>query len=337
MDARQRLNNMRFRSRPKSNQMRSIRRKPMTSRQMMTTTTTTTRVNDLRQLITNRDNTINTTTTAARSGRPNNVQRMRLNGKVVLKTTRRTANVEQQQQRNARRSSGGSGGGQALQQRVTNKIVTLTKTRNNQLIPKVMVDLSQIDVNNSRNRQNTSNLRHNRKDFAKNGTKSTVSPNNQSIIFPELITRPLDATYVLTSPTAVRTAHSSVADESSRTVLVSNLNQSITQRDINDLFGSIGPLVSASKVTSSAALVVYQTLADARNACKTYHNRLLDRQPMHCTILANSGSEFAAVETSHPTTAATYYVGSQELLASQLRHINSLQSPMSGLRGFGGQ
>jgi hypothetical protein len=88
--------------------------------------------------------------------------------------------------------------------------------------------------------------------------------------------------------------------------------------ETKELFGEIGPLVKSSKISPSVALVVYENELNARQACHTYHNRLLDGQPMDCTILSQTRSAYTIDSPLRPQTSQ-----SSRLLASQLKQINS--------------
>jgi len=68
-------------------------------------------------------------------------------------------------------------------------------------------------------------------------------------------------------------------------VLVSNLHPKVTDADINELFRSMGPIVTAMFVSPGNALVTYHRKNDAIKAVETYHLRLLDGQPMTCVLL----------------------------------------------------
>ena len=54
------------------------------------------------------------------------------------------------------------------------------------------------------------------------------------------------------------------------------------------MFGEIGALIDINMINSSMALVTYDNADDARNACQTYNNRLLDGYPMQCNILPDT-------------------------------------------------
>jgi hypothetical protein len=63
-------------------------------------------------------------------------------------------------------------------------------------------------------------------------------------------------------------------------VLISNLNPTITQSDIIELYGEVGVLTAVNMINQTTALVTYQNSSDAFRAVKVYHNRLLDGRPM---------------------------------------------------------
>jgi len=160
-----------------------------------------------------------------------------------------------------------------------------------QKLPTVVVDLSQID-------------------------DSRAHPSTSSV-----------ASYSKHSSGVVRNK-ANAANDSKNTVLVSNLNQMITDSEIKELFGEIGPIVKSSKINSSVALIVYHNEVDARKACNAYHNRLLDGMPMQCNTLSLSNDEYAIESRPRyePRPEPTYSrrSHSQSLLASQLRQINAL-------------
>ncbi|KAJ8920275.1 hypothetical protein NQ315_011936 [Exocentrus adspersus] len=68
-------------------------------------------------------------------------------------------------------------------------------------------------------------------------------------------------------------------------IVVSNLQPTVTQDDIKELFEDIGHLLAAKLVRPGIAEVIYKNLADARKAVDTYHNRQLDGQPMKCLLV----------------------------------------------------
>ncbi|CAB3989878.1 polymerase delta-interacting 3 [Paramuricea clavata] len=81
-------------------------------------------------------------------------------------------------------------------------------------------------------------------------------------------------------------------------IVVTNLHPRVIQADIAELFGAVGSLVSV-KLENSVAEVVFVKVADADSAYHKYHNRMLDGQPMKCTLgLANPDVERTQEGTS---------------------------------------
>ncbi len=94
-------------------------------------------------------------------------------------------------------------------------------------------------------------------------------------------------------------------------ILVSNLQDSVTQEDITELFGDIGSLKRAKLVepvriyeiqtlklflkllfsvpNQGVAEVVFVKHADAQRAVEIYHNRQLDGRPMKCKLASSGG------------------------------------------------
>ena len=67
-------------------------------------------------------------------------------------------------------------------------------------------------------------------------------------------------------------------------VTVKNLHPSVSQQDIEELFGVLGQLKSCKLVHPGVAEVVYANKQDALTAHARYHNRNLDGQPMLCKL-----------------------------------------------------
>ena len=86
-------------------------------------------------------------------------------------------------------------------------------------------------------------------------------------------------------------------------VTITNLQSSVTQEDIEELFGDIGALKKAQvcvvsissqarplivifmfQCSSGEAKVFFFNREDAKEAVKIYHNRQLDGKPMKCKI-----------------------------------------------------
>lgn len=64
-------------------------------------------------------------------------------------------------------------------------------------------------------------------------------------------------------------------------VMVSNLFNGVTQDDIIELFGAVGPLKKAKLLKPGIAEVVYTSKQNAVSAVQKYHSRELDGQPMY--------------------------------------------------------
>lgn len=71
-------------------------------------------------------------------------------------------------------------------------------------------------------------------------------------------------------------------------VLISNLNPTITQSDIIELYGEVGVLAAVNMINQTTALVTYHNSSDAFRAVKVYHNRLLDGRPMLVNMMPTS-------------------------------------------------
>jgi len=68
-------------------------------------------------------------------------------------------------------------------------------------------------------------------------------------------------------------------------VVIQNLQSSVTQEDIEELFGDIGALKKAKMINPGHAEVVFVNRTDAKKAVEIYHNRQLDGKPMKCQIV----------------------------------------------------
>ncbi|XP_068629869.1 polymerase delta-interacting protein 3-like [Battus philenor] len=68
-------------------------------------------------------------------------------------------------------------------------------------------------------------------------------------------------------------------------IIVSNLRNTVTGGDIEELFGDVGGMQESRLVRPGTAEVLYKTLEDAQRAVDLYHNRQLDGQPMNCLLV----------------------------------------------------
>ncbi|XP_033630390.1 polymerase delta-interacting protein 3-like isoform X2 [Asterias rubens] len=67
-------------------------------------------------------------------------------------------------------------------------------------------------------------------------------------------------------------------------LIVSHLHSSVSEADIKELYGDVGPLKRARLVRSGLAEVVYVKREHALEAIARYHNRELDGLPMQCKL-----------------------------------------------------
>lgn len=75
-------------------------------------------------------------------------------------------------------------------------------------------------------------------------------------------------------------------------ILVTNLQREVSKTDIVELFSDLGTVADVQMIQYGTALVTYFNREEAILACETYHNRLLDGQPMQCTLLPPVASSF---------------------------------------------
>ncbi|KAI5637957.1 RNA recognition motif domain-containing protein [Phthorimaea operculella] len=68
-------------------------------------------------------------------------------------------------------------------------------------------------------------------------------------------------------------------------IIVSNLRNTVTGGDIEELFGDVGGMVESRLVRPGTAEVIYKSVEDAQRAVELYHNRQLDGQPMNCLLV----------------------------------------------------
>jgi len=69
-------------------------------------------------------------------------------------------------------------------------------------------------------------------------------------------------------------------------VVVSNLQSSVSQEDLSELFGDVGTLRRVKMLpTPGSAEIVFMNKEDADRAIEVYHNRQLDGQPMKCQMV----------------------------------------------------
>lgn len=102
-------------------------------------------------------------------------------------------------------------------------------------------------------------------------------------------------TYIIAQPMAPTNSQPTVAvdnvvDQTSASVLVSNLLPTINESEIIEIFGNIGVMTAVNMINQTTALVTYQNGSDAVRAVKIYHNRLLDGKPMLVNMMPSNGN-----------------------------------------------
>jgi len=78
-------------------------------------------------------------------------------------------------------------------------------------------------------------------------------------------------------------------------VVVSNLQSSVSQEDILELFGDIGALKRAKVSEPGTAEVTFVNRSDALKAVEIYHNRQLDGKAMRCLLVGDGGYVKSAI------------------------------------------
>ena len=71
-------------------------------------------------------------------------------------------------------------------------------------------------------------------------------------------------------------------------VVVSNLENTVTIDDIQELFSDVGHLKRVRISAPGTAEVIYINKADAVKAVEIYHNRQLDGKAMKCQIVGSA-------------------------------------------------
>ena len=71
-------------------------------------------------------------------------------------------------------------------------------------------------------------------------------------------------------------------------MIVSNLENTVTIEDIQELFSDVGHLKRVRISSPGTAEVIYINKADAVKAVEVYHNRQLDGKSMRCQIVGST-------------------------------------------------
>ncbi|KAH9630667.1 hypothetical protein HF086_003958 [Spodoptera exigua] len=88
-------------------------------------------------------------------------------------------------------------------------------------------------------------------------------------------------------------------------IIVSNLRNTVTGGDIEELFGDVGGMVESRLVRPGTAEVIYKTQEDAQKAVDLYHNRQLDGQPMNCLLVTPRSPSAAPRGSNKPELYST--------------------------------
>ncbi|KAJ8722674.1 hypothetical protein PYW07_003854 [Mythimna separata] len=88
-------------------------------------------------------------------------------------------------------------------------------------------------------------------------------------------------------------------------IIVSNLRNTVTGGDIEELFGDVGGMLESRLVRPGTAEVMYKTQEDAQKAVDLYHNRQLDGQPMNCLLVTPRSPSTIARSSNKPELYST--------------------------------
>ncbi|CAH0604743.1 unnamed protein product [Chrysodeixis includens] len=88
-------------------------------------------------------------------------------------------------------------------------------------------------------------------------------------------------------------------------IIVSNLRNTVTAGDIEELFGDVGGMLESRLVRPGTAEVIYKTQEDAQKAVDLYHNRQLDCQPMNCLLVTPRSPSSTARSSNKPALYST--------------------------------
>lgn len=74
------------------------------------------------------------------------------------------------------------------------------------------------------------------------------------------------------------------------TILITNLQTSVTEDDVMELFGEVGDIKEIKTLSRGCVQVIYAKQKDAQAAVEKYHNALLDGQLMYVSLQQSSSS-----------------------------------------------
>ncbi|XP_067128438.1 polymerase delta-interacting protein 3-like isoform X2 [Centruroides vittatus] len=114
-------------------------------------------------------------------------------------------------------------------------------------------------------------------------------------------------------------------------ILVTNLHREVNKTDIVELFSDLGTVADVQMIQHGTALVTYINKDEAILACETYHNRLLDGQPMQCTLLPSVTSSLIKPTGRFTNRLSPMVYGARKNSAStsQHQHQISRSSPIT--------
>ncbi|KAL7031748.1 hypothetical protein ACKWTF_007117 [Chironomus riparius] len=71
-------------------------------------------------------------------------------------------------------------------------------------------------------------------------------------------------------------------------IIVNNLDQTVTEGEMRELFSDIGEVVSAKIIKPGTAEIIYRHVGDDERAHEAYHNRILDGRPMKIALVGTN-------------------------------------------------
>ncbi|XP_069188996.1 uncharacterized protein [Procambarus clarkii] len=105
-------------------------------------------------------------------------------------------------------------------------------------------------------------------------------------------------------------------------VLVTNLHHCVSVEDMEELFGTIGPILSTRMVREGVAEAVFMHVEDAYRSVEVFNNRQLDGQPMCVTVVSKKTTSAAAPPPAPPRSQT-------KSVLKAARNSLSKQSPLS--------
>lgn len=96
----------------------------------------------------------------------------------------------------------------------------------------------------------------------------------------------------------------------SSTILITNLQASVTEEDVLELFGEIGQIAEIQTLSHGCVQVTYANEDFAKQAISKYHNRLLDGQLMYVSLqpqisYSTKSAKKTTSSTAEPSSSST--------------------------------